>query len=259
MKAPFLSSRCSRDGTWDSLESTPGSIQFGVIRVDGRRNARGARARSGRTRAAYITESVLDARKPPGRRIGWDHREEGRSHFRKREPIQRRQNRIPGRHRRRRRHGSDRDPKGTQSLAAEDLETRRPAPTTAPRNLLRGSRVFGLAVTARDRRDWRWLTTGTPGLAARLLIAEPGRMPALVGRLFNVSGSFHMMGAGPGHFLLGTVTTAMVPASVGVAAAARMVLTGERPAAILGGKLGHGHADGRDQVRHQSHAGGQPA
>jgi hypothetical protein len=92
-----------------------------------------------------------------------------------------------------------------------------------------------------------------------LLIPESGRVPTLDGRLSDIGGWLDLMGQCPGQFFFAAVTATVMPARVGVPAAARMVLAGERLPAIFFGSLGDGHADRGDEVGKESHTGSKPA
>ena len=58
----------------------------------------------------------------------------------------------------------------------------------------------------------------------------------------------------PGQFFLGAITATVLPAILGVVAAADVVLTDERLAVVLYLENTHGKADGRGDVGKQNHA-----
>src|SRR5262249_26929548 len=93
------------------------------------------------------------------------------------------------------------------------------------------------------------LSLGLVPLADRVPpLARAGGAGRLGGGALGIGGGFDSMLARPGPAFLDREAAAPAPALLGTLAAARVVLAGERNAALLAGSAGDGEADGGNQV-----------
>jgi hypothetical protein len=109
----------------------------------------------------------------------------------------------------------------------------------------------------------RLVAEGHGAPAARISLLGRGRFGSLLRRRvvgpFGVRGRLDPVVAGPGQAFGGAEATAVAPALFRRAAAARVVLAGERPAAVFRGKSREWEAERDGQIRGQGDAGAEPA